>query len=234
MNFNRFSNLVNFDDSDNEYIEQIEQIDNINQKNAILTKKNLSLMNNKFVGVQLCKKEPEIVIEAKTILLKRLVSTLKYKVSNGFKSVYKSDSIFELLINKPIYNFIRRIAYGREDNYTGIGLALFQYKYFDTNINIVISYDYGSCSGCDSDMALEDLLYNAKREIVMARLENDLREKFNGFKFFLDFNEACSYVKNVGKSENIKMNFLKNLKKTNNITKSLTLSDFLPKKSAVC
>ena len=257
MNSNKFANLFDSsDDSEKESISdepikfsrsyQTEQTDkNPSDKNpsfSVITEANLSLLNMSFGKVQICTPESEIIIQAKTKLLGSLVLALKNHVSKDFSQVYKSDSIFELLRGQPIYNFIREVAAGSEGSYQGSGLKLFQYRYFGTIINIVVIYSWGSCSYCDRDLALEHSLDGANKDVILMELEQDLRVKFNSFKFFLDFKEAVSYIKM--NQMGIKIDFVQNPKKAeerrlkkeeikrygpNGKPKQLTFGDFVPK-----
>ena len=179
-----------------------------------LTVANLEALNSEFGQAQLCEPEPEVIIRAKAKLLKTLVYQLNKKVQKGFSQVYRSCSIFELLDDHPMYSFIRQVAAGDEGcEYAGIGMKLFQYRYFDTMINIVVFYSWGSCSHCDGDIDLEVSLMGARKRVIRKSLEKDLRVKFSYFKFFLDFKEASSYVKQGAKTRGFRMNFIVNPKK---------------------
>lgn len=234
MNSNKFAALSNHSDSEQESIndestefEQSVQIAQVSEQEtqeaqetqvegglySPLTAANLAALNSGFARVQVCEPEPEVIIRAKTKLLNTLVSELKKKVQKGFCQVYRSCSIFELLCDHPMYSFIREVAAGEAGSYQGIGNKLFQYRYFDTMINIAVSYAWGSCSFCDGDIALEDSLMGASNRVIQESLEEDLRTKFNYFKFFLDFKEASSYVKKDANSWGFRMNFVVNPKK---------------------
>ena len=240
MNTNKFACLIEDDKSDdlekksiidepNEFIEyeQAEQTEQSGQNNedtsvesySVLTEANLALLNARFA--QICTPEEEIIVRAKNKLLNNLVSRLRDMVFyEGFKCVYKPSSIFELLNGQPIYNFIRPVAQGNggffganADSYEGQGVKLFQYKYFETIINIVVTYSWGSCSHCDEDLALEESLCIATTSVIIMELERDLRNKFDSFKFFLDFKEASAYIKRIGRCSNISIIFMQNPKK---------------------
>jgi hypothetical protein len=266
MNSNKFAALSNYSDSEQESVnsdstefEQSIQIAQVSEHEAHegqveeqlyspLTADNLAALNSGFAHVQVCEPEPEVIIRAKTKLLNTLVFELKKKVQNGFCQVYRSCSIFALLREHPMYSFIREVADGSEESYQGNGLKLFQYRYFDTMINIIVSYSWGSCSYCDSDIALEESLYGATKKVIWESLEEDLRAKFNCLKFFLDFKEASSYVNKNAKRRGFTVKFIENPKKTEErrlkkeeereqrrrygnqpFPKSLTFGDFIPK-----
>ena len=187
-----------------EFVQSIktEQVDD-NSSILPLTPFNIKLINKSI--------EPEIISNAKTKLIRSLVSALTYKISNGYKEVCWTDSLFEILNGySRIYDYIRTIASG--ENYDE-GIKLLQYKYNNTIINIVMDYSFGSFFE-EQVNKIEAEIYNASNEVVLNELEQDLREKFNSLKFFLDFNEAISYTINFGKRWNINIKFVQNPEKT--------------------
>lgn len=163
---------------------------------------------------QVCAEEPAVITEVKTKLLNTLIQSLRKKVIGGFRGVYTTDSIFELLRGLPVYNYIREVAKGEEGDYQGRRQKMFQYKYYETIINITAFSSWGSCSYCDADLALEDEIQFGKFSLdkVLKKLEDDLRCKFASMKFFIDFTEACNFVKSRGKAYGIKMKFAQNQK----------------------
>ena len=179
--------------------------------------KSLTFANMEFMLniAQECIEEPEIIIEVKKRLLKILVQTLTKKVKEeNFRSVYTTDCIFNLLSELPIFNFIKEVGVYSEGAYHVNSQKLFQYKFYQNNINICAFASSGTCAFCDSDILLEEEILDAPIEIVLEELEQDLRIKFLSLKFFLDFNDACEYIQKQGNNLgiNTKMKFIQNSK----------------------
>jgi len=148
-----------------------------------------------------------------------LTIALKQKVYKGLSLVTNSDSILNLLDGSSIITYYNEIACGEESNgENGFGFKLYQFKYLETIFNIVLSYNWNYNSNSaeyDSDIILHNSLKNYNKELIFIELEKNLKSKFSSFKFFVNFNEASAYIKDLGKQHSIRITFFKNLKRTN-------------------
>jgi len=118
-----------------------------------------------------------------------------------------------MLKDEPMFKYIKRAAHGCEGDYEGTSMALWQYMYFGTQVHIVAEARYGSCAGCDDDIALEDSLRTMTPHDAESALTEDLLEKLSRLVYFADFQEAVTFAKSKAKRYGVKLEFETNAEK---------------------
>lgn len=134
--------------------------------------------------------------------------------------VYKTDRVFELLQNTKSYARMREIAYGQtEQDYQGSRCRVIQYKHNNELITIVMEASWGSCSGCDMDLCLEEEIMHEKNATVFKMLAKDAENKINRMSFYVDFEKALMHIRHINSNNSrftVKFNKSRNSKRSNN------------------
>lgn len=158
-------------------------------------------------------KKLSLIDDAKKKLIRTFLMTINDKIINeNFRKVYRSDELFELLNDTVIYNYIKKIACGENEDKTK-SYSFFQYKHFGKIVNIIVD-----SSNDDLELANEIIKSNFRAGSI--KLVNDIKTKFSSMKFFEDYEEAYKYIKSI--SGDVIIKFIKSNKtEKNNETMSL-------------
>jgi hypothetical protein len=162
------------------------------------------------------KSEPEIITQARKKLENWIGGVLSNKIPMGFRRVYNSTEIFEILNEHPEYNKIRKVAFGRSGFLYDIYCALFQFRFNDRLINIV------TCSEDHDNTIIPRYMYGLEETNTISLsypmkqvrdvMRRDLITKLNKMSFFLDYNEACKFIINKAKRLYMRIIFVENQK----------------------